>query len=363
MAGTRVAASTDARCDRAFTLVELLVVIGIIMLLMALLLPAVQSAREAARLVTCRNNAKQLAQGSITHLELQGYFPSGGWGWLWSGEPDRGFGKTQPGGWAYAVLPFIEQKNLHQLGAGLDNTARVPFSQQRISTAVRTFYCPSRRKAKAYPSSANHVPRNCPRPTTYAKTDYAINIGDTQYKNSNGSVFFFPGPPSSCLDTYPKCLQCDPSRSQKCNDDNWYAEDLELSNFNGLSSHRSEIRGDEVEDGFSTTLLLAEKYLNPDSYETGEDAADNGDAWQGRDWDTARWTVAVPRQDRPGQNVPDLFGSAHASGINAAACDGSVRGVRFDIDPNLWKRLGNRRNTQPGNPQIPPDNTPTDWPR
>ena len=57
-----------------------------------------------------------------------------------------------------------------------------------------------------------------------------------------------------------------------------------------------------------------------------------------------------------------LFGSAHAAGITAAACDGAVRGVRFDIDPLVWQRLGNRRNTQPGG-SLQPDNTPTDWPR
>ena len=355
MAGTRVAASTDARSGRAFTLVELLVVIGIIMLLMALLLPAVQSAREAARLVTCRNNAKQLAQGSVTHLELQGYFPSGGWGFLWSGEPDRSFGKTQPGGWAYAVLPFIEQKNLHQLGAGLDDASRAPFTQQRMSTAVRTFYCASRRKAKAYPSSGAHGPRNCARPATYAKTDYAINIGDSQV----GGSFLPAGPGTSCMSTYPKCVQCG---SANCDEDNWYGESIWMLTFNGLSSHRSEIRADEVTDGFSTTLLLGEKFLNPDEYETGNDGADNGDAWQGRDWDVARWTAGRPLPDTRGVTNWTLFGSAHAAGITAAACDGAVRGVRFDIDPLVWQRLGNRRNTQPGG-SLQPDNTPTDWPR
>ena len=350
MTKTRPLAAPASLRVRGFTLVELLVVIGIIMLLMALLLPAVQSAREAARLVTCRNNAKQLAQGAITHLELLGYFPSGGWGYLWSGEPDRGFGKTQPGGWAYAVLPFIEQKNLHLLGAGLDDAARAPFTQQRMSTPVKTFYCPSRRKAKAYPSSGAHPPRNCGRPATYAKTDYAINIGDSQV----GGSFLPAGPPSSCMATYPACIQCS---GPNCDEDNWYGESIWMRTFNGLSSHRSEIRGDEVTDGFSTTLLLGEKFLNPDLYETGTDGADNGDAWQGRDWDVARWTAGRPLADAPGVQNWTLFGSAHPAQITAAACDGSVRGVRFDIDAALWQRLGNRRNTESGN------NTPTDWPR
>ena len=332
------------------TLVELLVVIAIIALLMALLLPAVQTAREAARLVTCRNNAKQLAQGCVTHLELQGYFPSGGWGYLWSGEPDRGFGKTQPGGWAYAVLPFIEPKGLHQLGAGLPDSARAPFTQQRMSTPVKTFYCPSRRKAKAYPSSSAHGPRNCARPATYAKTDYAINIGDSQV----GGSFLPAGPATSCLSTYPQCIQCS---GPNCDEDNWYGESIWMRTFNGLSSHRSEIRADEVTDGFSTTLLLGEKFLNPDVYETGTDGADNGDAWQGRDWDTARWTAGRPLPDTPGVQNWTLFGSAHAAQITAAACDGSVRGVRFDIDANVWRRLGNRRDTESGTA------IPTDWPR
>lgn len=339
----------SARRVTAFTLVELLVVIGVISILMALLLPAVQAARESARLVTCRNNAKQLAQGCITHLELQGFFPSGGWGFFWTGEPDRGFGKTQPGGWAYAVLPFIEQQALHQLGAGLNDAARAPFTQQRMSTPVKSFYCPSRRRAIAYPSSANHVPRNCSRPATYAKTDFAINIGDSQV----GGSFLPAGPAISCLSTYPDCVQS----GTNSNPDNWYGESLWMKSFNGLSSHRSEIRSDEVTDGFSTTLLLAEKNLNPDLFKAGTCAADNGDAWQGRDWDTARWTAQAPLRDTPGTNGIHQFGSSHAAQITAAACDGSVRGVRFDIDAGVWRRLGNRRDTESATP------VPTDWPR
>ena len=350
MADSRRPASAAAPHRHGFTLVELLVVIGIIVLLMALLLPAVQSTREAARQVTCRNNVKQLAQGCITHLELQGYFPSGGWGYLWSGEPDRSFGRTQPGGWAYSVLPFIEQKNLHQLGAGLDDAARAPFTQQRMSTPVKTFYCASKRKAKAYPSSSAHPPRNCGRPATYAKTDYAINIGDSQV----GGNFLPAGPGSSCMASYPNCVQCS---GPNCDIDNWYGESIWMQTFNGLSSHRSEIRPEDVTDGFSTTLLLGEKFLNPDVYETGTDGADNGDAWQGRDWDTARWTAGRPLPDTPGLTNWTLFGSAHPTGITTAACDGSVRGVRFDIDTALWQRLGNRRNTESGN------NAATDWPR
>src|SRR5215468_1104499 len=94
---------------RGFTLVELLVVIAIIGVLIALLLPAVQSAREAARRSQCQNSLKQIATAFLNHESTQKIFPTSGWGWGWVGDPDRGYKRNQPGGWLYNILPYIEQ--------------------------------------------------------------------------------------------------------------------------------------------------------------------------------------------------------------------------------------------------------------
>ena len=88
----------------AFTLVELLVVMTIIAILVGLTLPAVNGARETARRVICTNNLTQLSRAMNTHVTTQGFFPSGGWGWFWIGEPDCGYGSQQPGSWFFNIM-------------------------------------------------------------------------------------------------------------------------------------------------------------------------------------------------------------------------------------------------------------------
>src|SRR5436190_1167413 len=128
-----------------FTLIELLVVIAIIAILIGLLVPAVQAVREAASRSTCQNNLHQMGVAFHNIHSLTKKLPSGGWGWDWVGDPDRGYGPEQPGGWVYNLLPYMEQENLRNLGKGLNWAGKKAAAAQVLQTPVPGFNCPTRR--------------------------------------------------------------------------------------------------------------------------------------------------------------------------------------------------------------------------
>src|SRR5690242_9991349 len=137
-----------ARDLRAFTLVELLVVIAIIGILVALLLPAVQAAREAARRAECQNHLKQIGIAFLNHENARKILPGAGWSCFYVGDPLWGSGRSQPGGWMYQILPYVEEQALYDLPGDGDKTNilaqqnKGAFTMQQ--TPVATFNCPSR---------------------------------------------------------------------------------------------------------------------------------------------------------------------------------------------------------------------------
>ena len=310
---------------RGFTLVELLVVIAIIGVLVGLLLPAVQAAREAARRTKCTNQLKQIGLAFQNHHGARQSFPSGGWGWYWIGDPDRGSGPRQPGSWAYSLLPYMEQQTTHHMPA--DGQPDTISPQQKAAAArmsqvvIGEFVCPSRRAATLFRRAiAAAVPGghawNADPVDTTNRSDYVANAGDTL-------VFWGSGP--------------DPAAGFAGNGF------MNMDAATGIVFQRSQVRLAAVIDGASKTYLVGEKYLNPDNYDTGLDYGDDHSFFVGDDFDMHGWTNQAPLQDRPGLADFWRFGSNHPAGFQVALCDGSVRSVAFDVDPTVHQLLGNRR--------------------
>ena len=325
--------------SHGFTLVELLVVITIIGILIALLLPAVQAAREAARRLQCANHLKQIGLACLSHEEAQGFFPTGGWVCIWAGEPTRGFDERQPGGWLYNILPYMEQQALHDLGIDQGLTGNRPGFTQRVSTPLATYNCPSRRQAIAYPMVAVVAAfvNVSPTPTVCGRSDYAASGGDYSYLPSGGGTR---------VNSLAEADARTPTQ--------WAA--VRGAFTTGVFYVRSKTTMAAVTDGTSKTYLCGEQYLMPDHYEDGLCGNDDQSWDQGWDWDTVRWSgladsptdkigkadsFFTPRQDQPGYDYGFSFGSAHPIGFNMAFCDGSVHAINYSIDIETHHRLGN----------------------
>lgn len=306
------------RC-RGLTIIEVLVIVAIVGMLLALLLPAVMAARESARRMTCKSNLHEIGLAVLQHEAAYRRLPSGGWGFRWQGDPDRGTGPEQPGSWIFNVLRYLERGDIVTMGAGQAGADKRHSLALANKAAVEIFNCPTRRAARLYPYSTAYPPHNADSVPEGAKSDYAVNGGD---------VFISPSWPPS------------------------YDEELgwawtDTSNATGVTYYRSAVRVGDVRDGTSYTYLVGEKVVKRGGGDTGDDQG----LLCGYDLDTVRWTLAgsppVPDSD---EAQPKRFGSAHAVACEFVMCDGSSKSVSYGIDPEIHRRLGDRQDGNSVNP-------------
>ncbi len=342
-----------------FTLVELLVVIAIIGILVALLLPAVQAAREAARRTECKNKLRQMGLSLLNFESALGVFPTGGDGYfpqienfVVGGKP---FGPRKQGlGWAYQILPYLEE-------GALQNIVTTAQLQQ---AAVPLYVCPSRRGVTFVdPYGFGSV----------ALTDYAAATPCTTPGPQQEWLVFDPrnslnigvGAYAQNLQSFGGVGQSGDGNTPQANK-HWdgtivrtpwrtAADPSNPNNGSFIEGVPNPVRIAQITDGTSKTLVLSEKYVRSDLYAGGGPADDRGwtDGW---DPDTMRSTCFPPISDNDSQGfdvandsflgpgaVPLVyFGSAHAGIINAVFADGSIRSVNFDIDVVVFNGMGTR---------------------
>ncbi|HUY92388.1 MAG TPA: DUF1559 domain-containing protein [Pirellulales bacterium] len=312
------------RCGRVirrqgFTLVELLVVIAIIGILVALLLPAVQAAREAARRTQCNNNLKQMGIGMQNYHDIYRSLPVGAYSCCW-------------GTWLVGLLPYVEQTNLR--GRYDDNNKYgVPVDNARYGNAINLPVTSTQLSIYMCPSDTPNVPFGSGFPVT--SHNYAANFGNTTLlaqANLNGVVF--NGAPFDISGSAPGEGQIN-----------------EYNNANPSAANAYKFS--DIRDGLSNTLMVSEMLQA-----VGSDL--RGFSWWGG---AAGFTTYLPPNsylpDTPFQNCvnrPELnlpctspttaqpamlaSRSQHVGGVQSAMCDGSVQFINETINLYIWRALG-----------------------
>jgi prepilin-type N-terminal cleavage/methylation domain-containing protein len=346
----------ERRRHGGFTLVELLVVIAIIGILVALLLPAVQAARETARRANCASNIKNLALAVLTFEEANKHFPIDED--IYSDPPDRfdldtGVWITQPPdpirnarklsghGWIVQVLPHLEEQALHdQFAPFLDQqwdfrnqgmNANDPVLRSALAVQPEVLLCPSDEFAAPrndqYPyNSATEVPGA---PVLVAVTSYKGNAGDTAFNQSDDVVPFNEPPGYWSGGPQYQGQRFDCHFGVDCFGIMWR-----------FTYWRGGVKLREVTDGTSKTFLIGEASPvdgNSPAWSSEGDWAVTG---VGINFDWESYAACLPA-GACWWNMRG-FRSYHAGGVQFAMVDGSVHFISDSIDHPTYRALSSR---------------------
>jgi prepilin-type N-terminal cleavage/methylation domain-containing protein len=277
-----------------FTLVELLVVIAVIGILIALLLPAIQAARESARRCSCCNNLKQIGLAMHLHHDTYLQLPAG-----WDGfdaTTGRPYGLGTPGwGWAARILPFIEQANVQKNLINFNKPVTDPANDAVRLLQLATFRCPS---DVGQPQFLN--------------IDEDTGVGTYEFASANYVGVWGTGDIHVC-GTLPVGVQC---------------------TGDGSFFHNSKIRFADFVDGLSQTFVAGERSSRLE-YSTWVGTMEGIDCAPGRILGTAFYPPNT------GGHTHD-FSSQHPSGTHFLLGDGSVRLVPQTIDAAVYRALVTR---------------------
>ncbi len=309
---------TDRR--PAFTLLELLVVVAVIGVLMAMLLPALQSARESARRMSCGNNLKQLALAVLSYENARGSLPPGSvahpeWDNV---NPNSNWFYTN---WGIEILPFIEQEDLY---SKYDHAQRFNANIDVITTSLAVQICPSDPLA----GELHDVSAMTLRYGSYkGVAGHYEPAGPNEYENDPFGPWSYPG--SFSNNTHfaryrgPLYLTG------------------EIDKFSGVV--RRPVQMQEIRDGDLHTFLLGEAQST---------APFNQAKWGGS---LNQWSLGSVMHDPAARGIVDAdwcaslassnecaraFASHHPDGMTMVFCDGHVLFVVAEVDSNLWTRSG-----------------------